>query len=310
MSARSYGSVRRLKSLGTRSAVNGSAQIRIVPCAPLLHEHHLPVVEAQRDQIAVVVEVDEALARALLVLAGQVRQQIVAVDVDLERLARRLVALLELLDDVGLARHRQECRQPVVMLDDLVGDRRRPGSCRASAPCSGTRKAPSQFVSFSLRNGVMPPSGQVFMCGPLSVLYIDERVVGDAQLVQQVEHLAHVLVVVDHRVVVGRLPPAGLAEALRLGVGSQVHVGGVDPAEERLAGLVLALDEVLGGGDELVVAGLHALPGQRAGVLDLLLADPPPARLVRSASSLSVAQQCSTPRGPNARGTAGIFGFG
>jgi len=34
----------------------------------------------------------------------------------------------------------------------------------------GTRKAPSQFVFFSLRNGVMPPSGQVFMCGPLSVL--------------------------------------------------------------------------------------------------------------------------------------------
>ena len=35
---------------------------------------------------------------------------------------------------------------------------------------SGTRKAPSQLVFFSLRNGVMPPSGQVFMCGPLSVL--------------------------------------------------------------------------------------------------------------------------------------------
>jgi hypothetical protein len=35
---------------------------------------------------------------------------------------------------------------------------------------SGTRKAPSQFVFFSLRNGVMPASGQVFMCGPLSVL--------------------------------------------------------------------------------------------------------------------------------------------
>ena len=37
---------------------------------------------------------------------------------------------------------------------------------------AGTRYAPSQFVFFSLRNGVMPPSGQVFMCGPLSVEYI------------------------------------------------------------------------------------------------------------------------------------------
>ena len=33
----------------------------------------------------------------------------------------------------------------------------------------GTRNAPSQFESFSLRNGVMPPSGHEFMCGPLSV---------------------------------------------------------------------------------------------------------------------------------------------
>ena len=33
------------------------------------------------------------------------------------------------------------------------------------------RNAPSQFEFFSLRNGVMPPSGHVFMCGPLSVEY-------------------------------------------------------------------------------------------------------------------------------------------
>ena len=34
----------------------------------------------------------------------------------------------------------------------------------------GTRNAPSQLVFFSLRNGVIAPSGQVFMCGPLSVV--------------------------------------------------------------------------------------------------------------------------------------------
>ena len=41
-----------------------------------------------------------------------------------------------------------------------------------------------------------------------------------------------------------------------------------------------ALDEVLGRGHELGVAGLHALLGQRAGVFDLLLADAAPARLL------------------------------
>jgi hypothetical protein len=35
---------------------------------------------------------------------------------------------------------------------------------------AGTRNAPSQFVSFSLRNGVIAASGQEFMCGPLSVV--------------------------------------------------------------------------------------------------------------------------------------------
>ena len=34
----------------------------------------------------------------------------------------------------------------------------------------GTRNAPSQLVFFSLRNGVVAPSGQVFACGPLSVV--------------------------------------------------------------------------------------------------------------------------------------------
>ena len=34
---------------------------------------------------------------------------------------------------------------------------------------SGIRNAPSQLVAFSLRNGVVPPSGQLLRCGPLSV---------------------------------------------------------------------------------------------------------------------------------------------
>ena len=34
----------------------------------------------------------------------------------------------------------------------------------------GTRKAPSQLVFFSERNRVIAPSGQVFMCGPLSLV--------------------------------------------------------------------------------------------------------------------------------------------
>ncbi len=50
--------------------------------------------------------------------------------------------------------------------------RRRPRILPGQRTMSGTRKAPSQFVFFSLRNGVIAPSGHVFMCGPLSVPYM------------------------------------------------------------------------------------------------------------------------------------------
>jgi len=36
----------------------------------------------------------------------------------------------------------------------------------------GTLQPPSQLVSFSERNGVIPPSGQALKCGPLSVEYM------------------------------------------------------------------------------------------------------------------------------------------
>src|SRR4029450_5609712 len=63
-------------------------------------------------------------------------------------------------------------------------------------------------------------------------------------------------------------------------MGPKVHVGGVHPAEKGFARCMLALDPVLGGADELIVAGLHALLGERASVPDRLLAYPAPARLL------------------------------
>ena len=64
-------------------------------------------------------------------------------------------------------------------------------------------------------------------------------------------------------------------------VRAQVHAGRVEPAEERLARRLLPLHEVDGGGRGLVVDRLHALLGERAGVLDGLLADLAEARIDR-----------------------------
>ena len=75
-----------------------------------------------------------------------------------------------------------------------------------------------------------------------------------------------------------------------------------------LPALFCALDEVLGGGDELVVAGFHALLGQRAGVLDLLLADLAPARLDRSCRPCRWPRSGSPRAARTSRGTRGSFG--
>src|SRR4029077_10719608 len=64
------------------------------------------------------------------------------------------------------------------------------------------------------------------------------------------------------------------------GVGLEMHVRRVEPDEEWLARVVLALDEILGAADEFVVASLHALPGEWAGVGHFLFSDPAPTWLL------------------------------
>ena len=77
-------------------------------------------------------------------------------------------------------------------------------------------------------------------------------------------------IVLDHAVRI--LVLAGDPAVCCLHVGAEVHPCRVPPAEERLAGILLAGDEVLCGSKGLLVDGLHSLLGQRAGVLDGLAA--------------------------------------
>ena len=86
-------------------------------------------------------------------------------------------------------------------------------------------------------------------------------------------------VVLDHAV--GVDSETGLAFRLLLQVREDVHAGGVPPDEEGLVGLLGTLHEVEGLGGDFFVDGFHALLGQRAGVLDRLLADFAEARIIR-----------------------------
>ena len=60
----------------------------------------------------------------------------------------------------------------------------------------------------------------------------DDGVFGDTQLVEQIQQITDEVVVVEHGVVVLRLPAPGPAHALGFGMGAEVHVGRVEPHEE------------------------------------------------------------------------------
>ena len=98
----------------------------------------------------------------------------------------------------------------------------------------------------------------------------DDRVLGDAELVEQAEQITDEVVVIEHRVVILRLPAPGPANALGFGMGAEMHVGGVEPDEERGLRLVLALMKSTAASRNSSSTGLHPLLGQRAGVLDAL----------------------------------------
>ena len=100
----------------------------------------------------------------------------------------------------------------------------------------------------------------------------DQGVIGNAQLIQQVEHLTDAVVVIDHHIVIFRLPAPSQAEVLRACMGAEVHMGGVEPHEEGFAGGHRIADETLGFGHELLIGRFHPLLGERTSVLDALAA--------------------------------------
>ena len=111
----------------------------------------------------------------------------------------------------------------------------------------------------------------------------DDRVVERPCLAQRLEQRADLHVVLDHaaavEVVAARLL-RGKVPVLRPQVRVQVHAAGVEPGEPGLALRLRALDEGDGRVDELVVHRLHALDGERAGVLAALPADATESRLL------------------------------
>src|SRR5687768_12089209 len=99
--ARSKGSRRRWNSSGMRSSVNGAPDFECV--RSILQEDRLPVSQAHRDDLPIVIDVYELLARRLLRFAAEVVGHVVAVDVVLEVAPIQLHSDIQLVLDVRAA---------------------------------------------------------------------------------------------------------------------------------------------------------------------------------------------------------------
>ena len=104
---------------------------------------------------------------------------------------------------------------------------------------------------------------------------VNDGVVGDAQLIQQVQQLTHMHVMFDHAcgVFIGHTTGdlIRLCAHLVLHMGAEMHARAVPPDIEWLTLFIGTLDEVDGGGDGFLIHRFHALAGQRAGVFDLAI---------------------------------------
>ena len=100
----------------------------------------------------------------------------------------------------------------------------------------GTRQPASQLVSFSPRNGDVPPSGQENSSAPLSVEYM--TMVLSAMPSSSSLSSSRPTSPSCSTMPSGYVPEPGLADRLRLQVREDVHARRVRPDEERLARLV------------------------------------------------------------------------
>src|SRR6185369_3759810 len=87
---------------------------------PLFGENELPAPVAQGDELPVVAEVEEFLAGRFRRLPGEVGEEVVSVEVDLEGLVADLVAGEQLLLDIRLPGGGQKGRQPVFLGNDHI----------------------------------------------------------------------------------------------------------------------------------------------------------------------------------------------
>ncbi len=138
----------------------------------------------------------------------------------MEGLAIDGTAVEELLGHIRVAGDGEQCRKHVDMRHDAVQHR---AGLYLARPADEARHAPATFpvrILLASERAVGAVRPGVVLGAVVGGVH-DDGVVGDAQLIELVEHLADLLVVHNHPVAVGIL--AALAEILFGDMGAEMH---------------------------------------------------------------------------------------
>src|SRR3984885_7063314 len=189
-----------------------------------------------------------------------------------------LLALLQLLDNVRVARRRKEGWKPVQPGDNAVLDL---AGRHLAGPADERRYAEAAFEdrALALRERRLPAIRPGKYLGAVVGGEAPDGVVIHAHVFQLLHHDADVVVELRHaRFVDG---PAILRVAQRLVFGRKVsddvHARRIEPEEERLVVGLGLVDELQGKVADFIVHSFHPLGIERSRVFDLLLADLAPA---------------------------------
>src|ERR1700722_8267710 len=159
----------------------------------------LPIAVSDGHQVAVVTPVSESRARTGLHLAFQMRKQVKAINVDLERLFPRCVALLELFHNVRFPGGREKCREHVLMRENLVADSARLDDTR---PTNRAGYSPTAFpvgvllAAEHCGSPIWPGHDFGTVVGGVH----HNGVVGDSQFIELGEQLSDLAIMFDHAV--------------------------------------------------------------------------------------------------------------
>src|SRR5262245_10106695 len=120
-------------------------------------------------------------------------------------------------------------------------------------PANQTRHTESTLPSRCLLASVRCGStiGPTHYLGAVVRAVDDDGVVSDSKVIELLQQLSDHAVVLDHPV--GIKPQTGLSLRFGFQMSEDMHARAVEPDEERLAGLLLAIDEIERPGKKLLV---------------------------------------------------------